>query len=83
LQLQKEIEKLNAKIGEASSSIQQTAKLLDIDVFLKKQKEKRLEYASKLNEQYEHSRKEREEKLYKSNARSTLTHKLTNTLVKT
>jgi hypothetical protein len=33
--------------------------MLDIDLFLKKQKEKRVEYASKLNEEYDHQKKQR------------------------
>lgn len=39
--------------------------MLDIDEFLKKQKEKTREYALKLNEQYEKQKKDREVKLYK------------------
>lgn len=41
---------LNEKISSANSNIKQTEKMLDIDLFLKKQKEKRLDYAKKLNE---------------------------------
>lgn len=48
---------LNEKIGEANSSIKQTEKLLDIDLFLKNQKNKRLEYAKKLNEEYDREKK--------------------------
>lgn len=48
---------LNEKISATTSNIKQTEKLLDIDLFLKKQKEKRLEYAKKLNEEYEHDKK--------------------------
>ena len=39
--------------------------MLDIDDFLKKQKEKTREYALKLNDQYEKQKKDREVKLYK------------------
>lgn len=58
---------LNEKITATTGNIKQTEKLLDIDLFLKKQKEKRLEYAKKLNQEYEHDKKQREKKLYKVN----------------
>jgi hypothetical protein len=41
--------------------------MLDIDLFLKKEKEKRLDYAKKLNAEYEHDKQQREKKLYKNN----------------
>lgn len=39
--------------------------MLDVDLFLKQQKQKRLEYAKNLNTDYEAQKKMREEKLYK------------------
>jgi hypothetical protein len=56
--------------------------MLDIDLFLKKEKEKRLDYAKKLNEEYEHDKKERENKLYKTSARNSQTQKLPTTNIK-
>ena len=40
-------------------NIKQTEKLLDIDLFLKVQKEKRLQYAKELNSNYEAEKKKR------------------------
>jgi hypothetical protein len=39
--------------------------MLDVDLFLKQQKQKRLEYAKQLNTDYEAQKKIREQKLYK------------------
>ena len=39
--------------------------MLDVDLFLKQQKQKRLDYAKKINAEYEAQKKMREEKLYK------------------
>lgn len=39
--------------------------MLDVDLFLKQQKQKRIEYAKNLNADYEAQKKIREEKLYK------------------
>lgn len=39
--------------------------MLDIDLFLKQQKQKRLEYAQQINTDYEAQKKIRQEKLYK------------------
>ena len=38
----KEIDKLKKQIEDANSNIKQTEKLLDVDLFLKQQKQKRL-----------------------------------------
>jgi hypothetical protein len=39
--------------------------MLDVDLFLKQQKQKRLDYAKNINAEYEAQKKMREEKLYK------------------
>jgi hypothetical protein len=38
---------------------------MNVDLFLQKQKEKRMEYAKNLNEEFEKQRKLREKKIYK------------------
>lgn len=57
-------------INDANQNIKQTSKLLDIDVFLKKQKDKRMQYAKDLNAEFDIQKKIREEKLYKQYNRS-------------
>ena len=61
----KEIDKLIARIGDAKDSIKQTEKLLDVDLFLKQQKQKRLEHAKNINADFQTQKRLREEKLYK------------------
>lgn len=68
-ELEKEMALVAAKLSEAGENIKQTEKMLDIDLFLKKQKEKRLEYAQKLNQEYEHQKQQRQEKLYRTSGR--------------
>lgn len=50
--------------------------MLNVDEFLKKQKEKTREYALKLNEEYDKQKKEREMKLYKKYRGDTPVEKL-------
>ena len=53
----KEIGKLKKQIEDANSNIKQTEKLLDVDLFLKQQKQKRLEHAKNLNADFEEQKK--------------------------
>jgi hypothetical protein len=64
-QMEKEMKMLEGKITQKEGTIKESSKLLDIDEFLKKQKEKTREYALRLNDEYEKQKKEREVKLYK------------------
>ena len=65
----KEIDKLMNRIGSANENIKQTEKLLDVDLFLKQQKQKRMEYAKTITADFEAQKKIREEKLYKKHNR--------------
>jgi hypothetical protein len=59
------MEKLRKQIEDANDDIKKTEKMLDVDLFLKQQKKKKMEYAKQLNADYEIQKKIREEKLYK------------------
>lgn len=63
------MDKLKKQIEDANSNIKQTEKLLDVDIFLKQQKKKRLEYAKNLNSDFEEQKKLRQAKLYKKHNR--------------